>query len=460
MADIEPGTSSPAVKDLQINLNTILGGNRVKATGSFDEDTQAALDEVRDKFKLPGQSGGKVDAALLKKIGEAAEPRLTVEVAGQSYYVTQAEYAKLMVAAKKKAAAVARPYMDLYDAAKIAYDAHKAVRDKVPVCAMLVETVTGASFPDAGKLSAARSAAAKIEAAANGLILDEAKAAALSAPIRQLLADLDQYVEVTTLGGPKFVEYMEMVKGASVASLKVLGAIWSAGKSGPRQVGMSAAIGGYEALLNEIAGANDPGVTVSGSIGKVVKGAVVEGIVTAVMKGNAKGVGNIMDDAVKEAIAKSGAKTLEAYAIKAMNGATQKLFEEAIKSAFGEGDLSKAKSLPELKDAIVRVFIDGLAMGALGQVARNYTKGKVWQSCAKYLHKTAKGLNARAGWEDAVKKIVEMIGSKKAEEILTGLAPGKNVDADKVEQQIIDAIVNDSAVQKAMKEGAKGSKGN
>lgn len=463
MSGIEFGTSSPQVRDLQIHLGTLLGG-KVRVTGTYDEATQAAVDEVASRLNLKGGASGRVDAALIKAIAAAAEPRVVVTVMGRTYHVTQKEYAVVMAAAQKKARAIARPWLDLAHKAQVALDAHRRVRDANSIGTALLDQVVQAKFPDEGMVRAATAAAARIEGAMASLTIDAGQVAGMAQPIRDLLDRLDQYATDTTLGGPKLIESFGKIAEGSVLGMKLLGELAAAGKTGPVPVAIAAGVGGYEQLLKEISGVEGASATAGGAIGNIAKAAVVEGMVKLVMKGGAKGVGQVLDDAVKEAARSYSSKALVAYGMKAANGGAQKVIEEAIKAALGEGDLAKAaaKSPEDLKAAVVKAYVDGLSMGALGHLSRVYARGKVWAACRREVEKTAKDfkLNVKDGWEDAVKKVVESVGANVYEDVVGGLTPKEGLDTGKVEKEINAQIARHPEVVAALKKaGAKGAGG-
>ena len=459
MSRIEPGTSDTRVRDLQINLNTLLGGNKVKVTGTYDEATQAALDEVAGKLKLKGATSGALDAAMIKAIEEAAEPRLEVRIQGKTYFVTQAEYQKAMLVAQKKAREVARPFIAFANYVMGYHQAHERVREQAKGWVTLMEFETGAEWPKPAKVKAAVEAARQIEAAAAALEIDEARFRQMAKPLRDLCNDLDSYVTTSTIMGPKMVSIIDNVAQGSVVAMKILGEFASAGRGKAAAVPIAAAVGAYEGLIGALTSENAGHASLGEMMGTVVKGAVVEGVVKAVMKGKggAGGLGGALDKAVEESIKKAGSTTLTTYAHKAANSAAQKVIEETIKAAFGAGDLSRAKTPEQLQTALVETYLNGLAMGKLGAVAKKYQRG-FYAPLKPVLERLQGGRKAMvAGIEDGIKKAVEEAGTRQYTKFIEEAEPKENLNVDAIEKKMIDAIVNDPKVQKAMKEGAKGA---
>lgn len=459
MAKIAPGDSGPEVKDLQIHINEILGKGTVKLTGTYDDETAAALEKAKAKAGIGSASGAAPDDRLLKEMAEAAEPRTLVTIGTKKAYVTQAQYNELMSRASAAAVEAVRPYVQMAENVKGLWAEHEKVRDGNPIGAGLVEIATGAKFPDKATVEKALAIAKAIEAEARTLSLDPKSLSSRTAPIRQAYADLDQYIEETQLGGPKLAEYLTHLTNACILTLKVCVAIQTGGASWGVQVGAAAGMGAYENLLKEIDTASKASKTdVGGAIGNIVKGATVEAVVALIMKGKGKGVGNYLDNVADEAIKKCGSSLLKTYAYKAVNGAAQKLIEDGLKALPDLKDLSKDWSIDKLKDVGIEKLLTGMAMGALGALAEKYG-GK---GLSKYFTtKELSGLTGKAldkGAEEGVKKAIEEAGPNTVKDFFDMLKPKEGISEGQVEKDLKKAILANPKVIKAAKEAAKKAK--
>lgn len=303
LAKIQPGDSGPGVKDLQINLNEILGQGTVKPTGVYDDETAAAEEKAKAKGGIGNTSGGARDDKLLKEPALAAEPRTLVQIGTKKAYVTRDQYQELM----------------------------------------------------------SHASAAAVEA--RTLSLDPRTLNSRTAPIRQAHADLDQYIEETQLVGPKLAEYLTHLTNACIQTLKVCAAIQTGGASWGVHVGAAAGMGACENLLKEIDTASRASKTdVGGAIGNIVKGATVEAVVALIMKGKGTGTGDYLDDVTEAAVKKCRSNLLDACARKAANGAAQKLIEDGPKALPELKDISKAFSVDKLLDVGIEKMLTGKAL--------------------------------------------------------------------------------------------------
>jgi peptidoglycan hydrolase-like protein with peptidoglycan-binding domain len=451
------GDKGPDVKDLQINLNEILGKGSVTLSGVYDDETAEAVEKAKAKAGLGNTSGGAPDAKLLKEIAEAAEPRTMVQIGSKKAYVTQAQYNELMSRASAAAVKAVRPFMNMAEDVKSLWEDHEKVRSGNPIGAFLVEKGTGANFPDRATVDKAIAIAREIEAEARTLSLDHKTLSARTAPIRQAYADLDQYIEETQLGGPKVAEYLTDLMNGCVVTLKVLTAVTTGGASWGVQVGAAAGMGAYENLVKEIDTASKvTNADVGGAIGNILKGATIEAAVGLIMKNKVAGIGNYLDDVTEAAVKKCGSSLLDAYARKAANGGAQKLIEDGIKALPEIKDLSTELTPEKLLKVGVEKMLTGMAMGALGGLAEKYGGGAL----AKYFTtKELSGLTGKAlnkGAEEGVKKAIEEIGPGVVKTFFEALKPKEGISESQVEKDLRKAILAHPKIAKAAKEAAKG----
>ncbi len=286
-ATAEFGVCSPEVKTLQQNLNKVMKQCRVKATGTFDEETAAAVAQFQAEAGLP--QSGKLDAATAKAMQEALIPRTEVTYQGKTYWLTKEEYASLtakLAADVRSGSSSAQQYLSMCQEVRILWNAHKEARENNQVFAWIIEGASGANFPSEGMITAAEACAQKIQSAAGN---PKALNAALqnTAPIRTAFAAMDQYREELFGGGEELVRQLETIRDGCVIILEISAALATGGASWTVQVGVAAGVGSYKALLGEIdkGSRHDSKQTVSSAISDVIVGGAIEGAVAIIMKG-------------------------------------------------------------------------------------------------------------------------------------------------------------------------------
>src|SRR5215211_294374 len=165
-ATAEYGVCSPEVKALQQNLNKVMKQCRVKATGTFDEETAAAVAQFQAEAGLP--QSGKLDSATAEAIEQALIPRTEIIFQGKSYWLTKEEYADVsakMAADVRQGSSSAQPYLSMCQEVRILWNAHKEARDNNVVFAWIVDGASGANFPAEGVIAAAEACAKQIQSA-------------------------------------------------------------------------------------------------------------------------------------------------------------------------------------------------------------------------------------------------------------------------------------------------------
>jgi peptidoglycan hydrolase-like protein with peptidoglycan-binding domain len=82
MASLKYGVSSVEVKRLQENLNAVFKQSVVPVSGSYDEETAAAVDQFQAEAGLP--QTGQFDAKTAEALREALIPRTAIKLQGQN----------------------------------------------------------------------------------------------------------------------------------------------------------------------------------------------------------------------------------------------------------------------------------------------------------------------------------------------------------------------------------------
>lgn len=452
MASLKYGVSSVEVKRLQENLNAVFKQSVVPVSGSYDEETAAAVAQFQAEAGLP--QSGQFDAKTAEALREALIPRTAVTYKGKTYYLTKEEYNDLknqLAAAAKSPASPLQGYINMAKEVRMLWNAHRDARKNNAVFAWIVDGATGAKFPDEGQIKAAEACAAKMLAVAND---PKALAAALNdtAPIRSAFAAMDQYRETLYGGGEELIRQLETIRDGCVIILEISAALATGGASWTVQAGVAAGVGSYKALLGEIdkAGKGDSKQTIGSAFGQVIVGGAIEGAVALVMKGPAskKAIETVAKAAAKEvsgsAIKKVGTGALQEFIEKAIQGGGEKAFEELLK------DLCKACN-PQDKMTVEE---------ALGKVAKNFAKGALLKQLddvlGKFSGKHAAKLFSQSDFkglgtvklEEAMKE-----GGLKAIETaydahVNDAVKAANGEPAKVEKELKNRIVADPAVQK------------
>jgi peptidoglycan hydrolase-like protein with peptidoglycan-binding domain len=332
MSTVEYGVSSPEIKRLQQNLNTVFKQSVVMATGSFDEETAAAVARFQGEAGLP--QSGKFDARTAEALQDAMIPRTAVTYQGKTYYLTKEEYEDLkskLAAAAKNPASPVQGYLNMTKEVRSLWNAHRDARKNNAVFAWVVDGATGAKFPDEGQIKAAEACAQKIQAATGN---PKALAAALqdTTPIRTAFAAMDQYREEIFGGGEELIRQLETIRDGCVIILEISAALATGGASWSVQVGVAAGVGSYKSLLGEIdkAGKGDSKQTVGSAFGQIIIGGAIEGGVAFVMKGpsSKKAIELVAKSAAKaasgKALKKVGSEKLAYFIEKANEGGSKK----------------------------------------------------------------------------------------------------------------------------------------
>lgn len=461
MAKMEPGTSSPEVKELQKQINTLLGRGSVKETGTFDEVTQAKVAELQKKLKF-GYTSGVPDKKTLDAIDDAMIPRAPLRINNKVYWVTSEEYYKVMTAISNKSVEAVRPYLSMAESFISLWEANDRARKDNKLFSTIVDGVTGANFPSAQTAAKVRAAAKTILTGAQTLTLTPAALAKEDAVIRQAFADMDQYRDEIHVGGEKLVVYLQGLKEACVITLKIAIAVKTAPMSFAAQVGGGAAGGAYEALLNEIEGASTKSSVDFGDAAfNIVKASTIDAVVTAVMKGNAKSMEKIVEKccrlAAEKAVAKVGQEAVMKYLEKAIATSAKNVIETALKAMLEFKFMDKQLKEGEVKDKIIETMLAGLGAGALGKYVDARTGDKILSSIK--VKDVAKAL----GVTDVPKQLEEAItsGIKEAgPAIVLGLvsalsnpAEAKNEGA--LDKKAIAGIAKNGKIQAALKTAKK-----
>lgn len=429
MANATYGTSSKENQALQKTINELRRQSLVPENGTFDEATRAELKQLqRDLGVSPT---GEMDKATEAAIKEArSNKRTEITVNGKTAWVTKEEYE--VIRAKAIAAAVdsLRGYVSKAQEARIYWDAHKQARDDNVIC-HLVDAWTGASFPDEGTIKAAEKAAEKmISDAKAGKSFDPASRAA---PIEAALKAMSDYRKATFDGGEDMIKDLTVVRDACTVTLAILGAVATGGASWQVYVAVNAGVGAYNGIVNEIDRASTSG-KFDLSLGNVtlaaLKSAGIEATIALILKGGGKGMGNMLDDAVKKAAAeatKGGFKAaVEVYAKRAASGAIQELVKTVIRLLGDATDPNKKLKPEDIKDKLVIAITLGAGLKLLGPVLEKYGENTAKQYSAKDLEHYFKGLGKidyKKAYADEGKKILEIIGKKVMEKKLKELQP-------------------------------------
>lgn len=443
MADLEYGTSSKGVHDLQQMLVKDFG-YKLPLTGAYDDATADAINDLRGKIGLKG-SAKKVDGEMRKAMAQALEPRTMVVVNGKEAWVTKAQLAVLQKAAADKAVAAVQPLINMANEAKMLWDAHDSARKNNWFWSGAVDLAVGTKFPSAAVMDGAVKAAKGLEMQARSGKLTPAMLNSYSSTIRTAFAAMDQYREELFGGGEQLVKNLETIQKGCVIVLQVTAAVATGGASWKIQVGVSAGVAAYEATLAEVSRASVEGsYSVESGVINVFIAGVVDGTVGLILKGGK--VGPFMDKVAKKAIEQGGSTMLRKFVVNAINGGGQQMIEDGIKGIKGLMDPKKKFTMDDLVDAAVASFVKGAGLKQLGKICEDLgKKGAKWLNPA-HLGRFGKQKLNKAG-EEGVKKAIDSVSGAAVQEIVDAWDPNKKPDA--MEQAIIDRILKDPKVRAA-----------
>jgi peptidoglycan hydrolase-like protein with peptidoglycan-binding domain len=373
MATVAYGVSSPEVKRLQENLNKVFKQSVVKETGSFDEETAAAVARFQAEAGLP--QSGQLDARTAEALREALIPRTAVTYRGQTYYLTKEEYEDLesKLAEAARSTAVAR-YISMATEVRGLWNAHNSARNDNKVFSWIVDGATGAKFPSEGLIAQAEANARRIESAVASRSPKGIQAALQdTAAIRTAFAAMDQYREEIFGGGEELIRQLENIQTACVVILEISAALATGGASWTVQVGVAAGVGSYKSLLGEIgkAGKGDSKQTVGSAFGNIILNGAIEGGVTYVMKGPAskafidKVCKQVAKEAGGKALKKVGSESLSYFIEKAVEGGYKKAFEELLKDLFKACNPQDKMTFEQAVDKVAENFVKGALLQQL-----------------------------------------------------------------------------------------------
>jgi len=461
MADLEYGVSDQKVVNLQRVINKIMGPGSVPEHGAFDEKTRDKLAELQLKMGVP--QSGKLDNRTRDGLKEAMEPRTKVTIGNRAAWVTKAQFKTLQAAANAQAAKAMEPYVSMANEVKSLWEANEKARKDNWFWSSAVDLASGSKFPSKGVIDNAVKAAEGMKALAAAGKLRPEDVNARNVPIREAFAAIDQYREEHFGGGAELVKNLTIIRDGSVMVLKVTSAItFGPAASWQLQVGASAGVAAFEAMLNEIEKAsNDSKVTVGTALTEMFISATIDATVGLILKGG--GVENMVDDAVKKAAkeaASSGVKNLlKAYAARAAAGAGKQLMEDGIKGLNGLKDPKKKFDKDDFVKAAAESFAKGAGLGIIGPVAEKFGKG-----ASKHIKLSMfKGLGKvdldKAG-EEGLKKAIDVAGPKAVEAVLNDWTV-KSAHTG-FEKAVMDKILHDpninqliAAEQKKLKKALK-----
>lgn len=451
-ATAEYGICSPEVKVLQKNLNAVLESFRVTVTGTFDEETAAAVAEFQAQAGLP--QTGKLDAETAEAIEDAVKPRTEVIYKGQSYWLTKEEYAELkaeLAAAVRQANSPAQQYLNMSQEVRSLWNAHNEARENNVVFSWIVDGATGANFPAESLITAAEANAQRIQAAAGD---PKALNTALQSTeaTRTAFAAMDQYREELFGGGDELVRQLETIRDGCMVILEISAALATGGATWSVQVGVAAGLGSYKALLGEIdkAGKGDSKQTIGTAISEIIVGGAIEATVAIVMKGPQSK--KIVEGAAKMAaekvsgkiIQECGRKSLAKFTEKAIEGGSKKAFEELVK------DLLKACNPSD------KMTVDQ----AIGKLGENFAKGALLQqldgTLAQFAGRNASKMFIQADFkglgdvklDEALKEgLVKQLELAYDAQVNPSLEKADG-DPEKVAKELKQAMLADSNVQK------------
>ncbi len=380
MATVAYGVSSPEVKRLQQNLNAVFRQSVVQPSGSYDEETAAAVARFQAEAGLP--QSGQFDAQTAEALREALIPRTEVTYQGKTYYLTKEEYDDL----KRKLAEAARSgavdrYMSMAQEVRSLWNAHDSARKDNKVFSWIVEGATGANFPSESLISQAEACAAKMQSAASSGNPKAIHAALQdTAAIRTAFAAMDQYREEIFGGGEELIRQLENIQTACVVILEISAALATGGASWGVQVGVAAGVGSYKAMLGEIdkAGKGESKQTVGSVFGQVILGGAIEGGVTFVMKGPVSKVfiEKVCKQVAKEAsgrvLKKLSSESLANFVEKAVEGGYKKAFEELLKDLFKACNPQDKMTFEQAVDNVAANFAKGALLQQLDDVLGDF----------------------------------------------------------------------------------------
>jgi len=447
MADkLKIGVCSPAVKKLQQMINAAYQGSVVAETGTFDEDTAAALAKFQATAGLP--QTGAADAETLKALSWAAIPKRSVNYKGQTYVVTESEYKQISAKLVQKLSGPVQAYGNMAAEVRSLWNAHNEARKNHAVFAAIVDVAAGSSFPSEGKITAAEAAAARMKSAAAGGDINALKSAMDdgSAPIREAMAAMSQYRDELYGGGAELIRNLETIRDGCVVVLEISAAVATGGSSMGVTAAVMGGVGGYKALLGEIDKASTSSkVDLGAAFGNILLSAAIEAGAGALMKG--KFVENVAKAAAAKvsgaALKKVGSEAIAAFAGRAIEGGGKKAFEELVK------DLCKACN-PNDKMTLQQ---------AAENVAANFVKGALFQQLDGVLSAFGKGVSKHFSAGDFkglgkvdYNKALKEGGQKALELAYDKWAPAAIKASDgnpqKVESELKSLIVKDAGVQK------------
>lgn len=461
MSAIDYGTSSKEVQALQKTLTKGFG-YKLDVTGTYDDATANAVNDLRGRLGLPASTKG-VDDEMQRAMKEALIPRTRVIVNGKEAWVTREQYMTLRKVAGQRAAEAVRPYLEMAAQARTLWESHKKARDDNWFWSKAVDAATGAKFPDAGTIAAAVRAAQDLESDARNLRLDPKDIGRRSAPIRQAFADMDQYQEEIFGGGEQLVKHLETIRDGCVLTLQVTSAVATGGASWQIQVGVSAGVAAYEQVLKEVDTASKTAsYRIDTGVANVFLSGLLDGTVGLILKGGS--LGSYLDDVAKEACGKAGRGLLQQWAIKAANGGGQQMIKDGIKGLQGLMDPKKKWTYEDFVKAGAESFAKGAGLKILGPVIEKFGDG-----ASKYFKpehfKHLGEIDFKKPGAEGLKKLLDKKGPDVVKAVLGWWSPDD--DPSKIEDALRAEMLKDPAIAKAVKEaeraqkegGARGSRG-
>ncbi|MFN4157989.1 MAG: hypothetical protein ACK4GO_06245 [Gemmobacter sp.] len=456
MARIEFGTSSPEVKSLQKLMNQVLPKGKIKETGTYDEDTRTAMALLQDQLNV-GHSSGLPDQKTMAAMKEALIPRTRIVVNGKEAWVTREQFAQLKRIAGARAAEAVRPYVSMANEAMMYWEAHDSARKDNAFWSKFVDVAVGLKFPSKATMVGAVKAAEAMEKDARDCALTPADISRRAAPIRQAFADMDQYRDELFMGGGQLVRELEKIRDGCVLTLQVTAAFATGGSSWGVQVGVSAGVAAYDAVLKEVDKASKTAnYAIEAGLSSVFMATVCDATVGLILKGG--GAKDITDDIAKAALKEATHPAMKKLVVDSLNGGAQQMLKDGINGLPGLADPKKKFDASDLAEAAVKSFIKGAGLKILGSEFK-----KFGESASKHVKpEMFKGLGLdpskldKTG-EEGFKKLVD----KRAGKILDDVAKNWDVtkdDAAKFADEVIKAYQKDGALRDFIKEQMKKAK--
>ncbi len=452
MTDIRYGDCSTDVENLQKLLRQKFNF-KIKATGEMDDETVKAVADLKGKLGIKNSSKD-VSAATLFAIEDAAIERTVVVMNKKTYHVTKAELAQLRAKASVQATAVIQPYVQMASEVQGLHDAHDKVRSANWFWSNVVDSVTGATFPNKAQMKAAVAAATSMQRDAQVGKLDPATLPGRSKPIRDAMAAMSQYRDHTFGGGEAFVRELTGIQKGATLTLSMAMAVYTGGASWGVQVAGAAAAGSFDQALTEIGNSATFSTQAqhNAAVGRVFVTAVASGTAGMIMKGGK--LGDYMGKVTKEAIAAGKSALLKTYILKGINGGGQKMIEDGINGMPSLMDPKKKYGMSDFVEAGAKSFIEGAALEMLGPVAEKYGSGAGKLFTKANFATLGDVTNLDKAGETLIKEAIDKVGKEVVLGILAKMNFSKK-NGPEFDPKVRKAILAHPKVKQAFKKATK-----